>query len=118
MDISQDMAKLLRMAQHNEYEEHDDVYKNFAEKAKEEGFPQIAASFAMIAEIEKAHGDRFGRTADLLESGKLFSSDGKTRWICMNCGYIYEGETVPEKCPVCDHDKGYFIRLEQSPYES
>ena len=118
VDISQDMAKLLRMAQHNEYEEHDDVYKNFAEKAKEEGFPQIAASFAMIAEIEKAHGDRFGRMADLLESGKLFSSDGKTRWICMNCGYIYEGETVPEKCPVCDHDKGYFIRLEQSPYES
>ena len=118
VDISQDMAKLLRMAQHNEYEEHDDVYKNFAEKAKEEGFPQIAASFAMIAEIEKAHGDRFGRMADLLESGKLFSSDGKTRWICMNCGYIYEGETVPEKCPVCDHDKGYFIRLDQSPYES
>lgn len=118
VDISQDMAKLLRIAQHNEYEEHDDVYKNFAEKAKEEGFPQIAASFAMIAEIEKAHGDRFGRMADLLESGKLFSSDGKTRWICMNCGYIYEGETVPEKCPVCDHDKGYFIRLEQSPYES
>lgn len=118
VDISQDMAKLLRMAQHNEYEEHDDVYKNFAEKAKEEGFPQIAASFAMIAEIEKAHGDRFGRMADLLENGKLFSSDGKTRWICMNCGYIYEGETVPEKCPVCDHDKGYFIRLEQSPYES
>ena len=40
------------------------------------------------------------------------------KFVCTVCGYIYEGETVPEKCPVCDHDKGYFIRLEQSPYES
>ena len=28
-----------------------------------------------------------------------------------------EGEKVPEKCPVCDHDRGYFIRFELSPFE-
>ena len=106
------------MAQHNEYEEHDPVYKVFGEKAKEEGFPQVANSFFMIAEIEKIHGDRFGRFADLMEKDRLFASDQKTSWICLNCGYIYEGEAVPPKCPVCAHDKGYFIRLEQSPYEN
>lgn len=118
VDITDDMIKLLRMAQHNEYEEHDPVYKVFGEKAKEEGFPQIASSFFMIAEIEKVHGDRFGRFADLMEKGQLFVSDQKTSWICLNCGYIYEGEAAPEKCPVCSHDKGYFLRLEQSPYEN
>ena len=35
VDISEDIAKLLRMAQHNEYEEHDSVYKAFGEKARE-----------------------------------------------------------------------------------
>ena len=117
VDISEDLAQLLRMAQHNEYEEHDDVYKAFGEKAKEEGFPAIASTFFMIAEIEKVHGDRFGRFAELIEENKLFRADEKTSWICLNCGYIYEGEAAPQKCPVCAHDQGFFIRLEQSPYE-
>lgn len=116
VDITNDVAELLRMAQHNEYEEHDSVYKAFGEKAKEEGFAKIAASFFMIAEIEKVHGDRFGKFAKLLEENKLFVSDVKTGWMCLNCGYIFEGEEVPDKCPVCDHDKGYFIRLELAPY--
>lgn len=116
VDLTDDLAKLLRMAQHNEYEEHDDVYRRFGEKAREEGFAEVAASFMMIAEIEKSHGDRFGRFAEYLEQDKLHASDGKTLWICLNCGYIYEGERVPEKCPVCDHDKGYFIRKELSPF--
>lgn len=116
VDLTEDLSKLLRMAQHNEYEEHDDVYKKFGEKAKEEGFDKVAASFFMIAEIEKYHGDRFGRYAEYIEQNKLHGSDGKTAWICLNCGYIYEGEKAPEICPVCEHDKGYFIRLEQSPF--
>lgn len=116
VDITDDLAELLRMAQHNEYEEHDDVYKRFGDKAKEEGFLKVAASFHMIAEIEKYHGDRFGRFAEWLENNKLHVSSVSTGWICLNCGYIYEGEAAPEKCPVCDHDKGYFIRLELSPF--
>ena len=116
VDISDSLSELLRMAQHNEYEEHDDVYKNFGDKAKEEGFDKVAAAFHMIAKIEKYHGDRFGKFAELLEQNKLYVSDVKTGWICLNCGHIFEGEAVPEKCPVCDHDKGYFIRIELSPF--
>lgn len=116
VDLSQDVAKLLRFAQHNEYEEHDDVYLHFAEKAKEEGFQRIAASFQMIAQIEKTHGDRFGLFADLLEQNKLFVSDVETAWMCLECGHIYRGTNVPEECPVCHHNRGYFIRLELAPY--
>ncbi len=116
VDLTENLGELLRMAQHNEYEEHDDVYRNFAEKAKEEGFPQVAASFRMIGDVEKMHGDRFGRFAQWLEQNQLHVSDVKTGWICLNCGHVFEGETVPEKCPVCDHDRGYFIRLELSPF--
>lgn len=116
VDLSEDLSELLRMAQQNEYEEHDDVYKRFAEKAREEGFLRVASSFFMIAEIEKFHGDRFGKFADFLEQNKLHVSDVKTGWICLNCGFVIEGLGVPETCPVCDHDRGYFIRLELSPF--
>ena len=64
VDITQSVSELLRRAQHNEYEEHDPIYKAFGDKAMEEGFPAVANSFHMIAEIEKLHGDRFGKLAE------------------------------------------------------
>lgn len=24
------------------------------------------------------------------------------KWVCTICGYVYEGETAPETCPLCD----------------
>lgn len=116
VDLSDDVAKLLRFAQHNEYEEHDDVYLHFAQTAKDEGFAKIAGSFQMIAEIEKTHGDRFGLFAELLEQNKLFVSDVDAAWMCLECGNIYRGKTVPKECPVCHHNRGYFVRLELAPY--
>lgn len=116
VDCYDDVEKLLCTAQHNEYEENNPIYPSFAEIAKKEGFSKVAASFQMIAEIEKVHGDRFGKYADMLKKNQLFVSDVSTGWICLNCGYVYEGEITPSMCPVCQHDQGYFIRIECSPF--
>lgn len=112
IDIDNSIITLLNSAHHNEYEEYDDVYKSFAEVAQSEGFLEIAGTFRNIAEIEKTHGDRFQKFAQLLREDKLFVSDIKTKWMCLNCGFVFEGTTVPPACPVCRHDRGYFIRLE------
>ena len=84
--------------------------------AQQEGLSAVAASFHKIAEIEQAHGNRFGRLADLLEQGKLFVSDVQCAWMCLNCGYIFEGTAAPKVCPVCQHDQGFFVRLEMAPF--
>lgn len=118
VDITDSIIELLRYAQRNEYHEYDDAYQAFAAKAMEEGFPQVANSFSQIAEIEKTHGDRFGHLADQMEQGKLFVSDVSCKWMCLNCGHILEGAQAPQMCPVCQHDQGYFIRLELAPYTS
>ena len=76
----------------------------------------VATSFYKIAEIEKTHGDRFGELADLMEQGKLFVSDITCKWMCLNCGHVEEGGAAPKICPVCQHDQGYFIRLELAPF--
>ncbi len=117
VDAHDDVLKLLQSAVHNEYEEHDPVYKNFANVASQEGFTNVAASFNMIAEIEKTHGDRFKKFADMLENNKLFISDVETGWMCLNCGYVYTGTKAPSKCPVCEHNQGYFIKLSLAPYQ-
>ena len=116
--VTNDVLRLLRDAQHNEYEEFDPVYPSFGEAARAEGFPEAAASFEQIARIELTHGNRFGRLADLLENGKLFVSDMKCGWMCLNCGYVLESLEAPRQCPVCSHDQGWFIRLEMAPYST
>lgn len=116
VDLQYNIAELLRAAQHGETQEHEDIYPHFAEVARQEGFEKVAYSFQSIAEIEKTHANRFCMLAEMLEQNKLFISDIETAWMCLNCGHILKGKQAPEKCPVCDHDKGYFIRLELAPF--
>ena len=94
-----------------------DSYPAFAEKAQEEGFAEAARHFRQIADIEKVHAQRFERFAKLMAEDKLFVSSVETGWMCLNCGHVLYGTKAPGKCPVCDRDQGYFIRLELSPYE-
>ena len=114
IDLYDKTLDLLKSAQHNEYEEYDPVYKSFGDEAEREGFTDVAKSFYNIAKIEKIHGDRFGKFIDLMQSNKLFISDVETGWICLNCGHIYRGKNVPESCPVCQHARGYFVRVEMT----
>lgn len=117
VDLSDQPEKLLELARDHEMDEYGDIYPAFADKAQEEGFTEIARHFRQIAEIEKVHADRFERFAKLMREGKLFVSGVETGWMCLNCGHVLQGKQAPAKCPVCDHDQGYFIRLELSPYE-
>lgn len=117
IDLAEQPVQLLELARSHEMDEFGDVYPAFAEKAQEEGFPEIARHFRQIAAIEKVHADRFERFAKLMRENKLFVSDVETGWMCLNCGHVLQGTKAPGKCPVCDHDQGYFIRLELSPYQ-
>ena len=118
VDITQDPADLLRRAEHNELEEFEDVYPAFAKTAEEEGFPAIAYSFREIAKIEQTHAKRFGYLAKAIEEGTLYAGSAKQAWMCLNCGYIVNAVNVPARCPVCDHDQGYFAPLALAPYSS
>jgi len=116
IDLAPDLPNLLRAAQHNEYQEWEHDYSHFAKVAREEGFLEIGKHFETIADIEHIHGDRFGRFAELLEKGELFSSQTVTRWMCLNCGHVVEGTLAPAVCQVCKHPQGYFVRMDMVPF--
>ena len=118
VDLYADLLDYLRAAQHNEYGEWEHDYANFARTAMEEGFPLVGKLFENIANVEKIHGDRFGRYADMLEQGQLFASDTEVEWMCLNCGYVVDATAAPAHCPVCRHPQGYFVRVELAPYHS
>ena len=45
---------------------------------------------------------------------KTASSQKKVVYICSVCGYVYEGDPLPEDfiCPLCLHDAKYFVKSE------
>ncbi len=86
---------MLQSAARHEFKESEQIYPEFANIAREEGFAQIAQDFENIASIEKSHGERFRRFAQLYSEGRLYSSDEPVMWVCTNCGYIIELPCVP-----------------------
>ena len=116
-EVETSTLTLLRAAEKHEAAEHDEIYKSFAEIAKEEGFMDIYTLFNNIASVEKVHSERFNNYATMLENGSLFKATNKLQWMCTNCGYIYEGESAPAKCPVCEYTQDYYIRFNESPFE-
>lgn len=103
-------ANLLDAAEGENYE-WTDMYKGFAEVAKEEGFPQIAYWFEEVGKIEKGHEERYRTLLSNVKAEKVFKKEDKVVWQCRNCGFVYEGEKAPEVCPVCEHPKAYFELL-------
>jgi len=101
-------AENLQAAAEGEHEEWSDLYPAFAAVAKEEGFPEIAAAFTMIAKVEQHHEARYRALWDNLQNGKVFEKDGVVIWKCRNCGYIHEGKAAPQKCPACLHPQAHF----------
>lgn len=105
--IGNTAANLLAAAA-GEHEEWIEMYRKFAEEAREEGFEAIAKQFEGVAAIEKHHEERYRKLLANLESGEVWERIGENRWQCRNCGHIYIGEKAPEVCPVCFHPKAYF----------
>ncbi len=101
----------LKAAADGENEEWTELYPHFADVAEKEGFKEIAVVFRKIAEVEKAHENRYRKLYETLESGNVFKSNGKIVWKCRNCGYLHEGEEAPKVCPACAHPQSYFERF-------
>ncbi|MDD6188798.1 MAG: rubrerythrin family protein [Clostridiales bacterium] len=101
-------AENLKSAAEGENFEWTEMYKEFAEVAREEGFDHIAALFESVAAIEKHHEERYLALLENVEEKKVFARDAEMIWICRNCGHIHVGSEAPEVCPTCAHPKAYF----------
>ena len=88
-----------------------EMYKEFAEVAKEEGFEHLAFQFAEVAKIEKHHEERYRKLLNNINEGVVFEGEEQVAWICRNCGYIHVGNAAPAVCPVCAHPQSYFQKL-------
>jgi rubrerythrin len=90
------------------------LYAEAAKVAREEGFPEVAASFEEISKVEKFHESRYRKLAANIANGEVFKKKAKIKWHCINCGYIHEGEEAPKDCPACKHPQAYYEVLAEN----
>ncbi len=98
----------LAAAADGENYEWTDMYDGFAKTADEEGFPELAEKFRLVAAIEKHHEERYRKLLANIENGEVFKRGDVKIWECRNCGHIVVGTEAPEVCPTCDHPLSFF----------
>ena len=111
--IGDTKANLAAAAEGENYE-WTDMYEGFAKTAEEEGFPELAAKFRAVGEIEKHHEERYRALLKNIETAQVFEKSEVKVWECRNCGHIVVGTKAPEVCPVCAHPQSYFEVREEN----
>ena len=107
-------AENLLAAAEGENYEWTDMYDGFAKTAEEEGFPELAAKFRLVAAIEKHHEERYRALLKNVETAQVFEKSEVKVWECRNCGHVVVGTKAPEVCPVCSHPQSYFELREEN----
>ena len=109
-----DTKENLAAAAEGENYEWTDMYEGFAKTAEEEGFPELAAKFRAVGEIEKHHEERYRALLKNIETAQVFEKSEVKVWECRNCGHVVVGTKAPEICPVCNHPQSYFEVREEN----
>ena len=107
-------AANLSAAADGENFEWTDMYEGFAKTAEEEGFPELAKRFRLVAAIEKHHEERYRALLKNIEMAEVFAKSEVKVWECRNCGHIVVGTKAPEVCPACNHPQSYFEISEEN----
>src|SRR5574344_2136495 len=81
-----DTKQNLSAAADGENYEWTDMYDGFAKTAEEEGFPELAAKFRLVAEIERHHEERYRALLKNVETMAVFEKSEVKIWECRNCG--------------------------------
>ena len=76
--------------------------------AEAEGKTAVAKYFGYVNKVEEIHASLYKKAME--NPSKISNED---YYVCKICGYIYEGETLPDDfiCPLCKHGAEDFEKL-------
>lgn len=108
-----DTVENLADAAAGEHEEWTNMYKEFAQTAKEEGFNDLASKFTQVGNIENTHEQRYKKLMETVKNDAVYTREEPVTWMCTVCGYTYFGKTAPKVCPVCGMPQEYFKEVKE-----
>ena len=73
-------------------------------------FEELATKFEMAGKAEANHAKILADYLESLQNGTKFSNARDVDWLCSACGYIHHGKSAPERCPLCNHSREYYVK--------
>ncbi len=104
-----DTLSNMEDAAKREHDEWGEMYPQFAQTAREEGFELLAIMFENIAAIEKNHEAIFLEMLAEKNQAEPRPSQFAGQYRCSSCGYVAQDNI--EACPVCGQS-GTFGRID------
>lgn len=98
-----------------EYYMGNQLYREYAQIANEEGYSDIGALFNGVANIDLNHGLQLQNYYNDVIRDQVFCKDDENLWICMQCGNILSGFCAPERCPICGFPQSFYRLYGQDP---
>lgn len=105
----------LLSSSQQEYYKGNQLYREYARIANEEGYTNIGSLFNGVANISLNHGLQFEMNYSNVLRNQVFCKNGETLWICMQCGNIFSGICAPEICPVCGFPQNVYRVYGEEP---
>lgn len=86
--------------------EFQNMYPKMIEDAKNENIEGALRSFNYANEVEKVHAQLFKKALENIDK-----KENIEYYVCPICGNTFEND-VPDKCPICNALKKFFIKIE------
>ncbi|MFX1298295.1 MAG: rubrerythrin family protein [Promethearchaeota archaeon] len=102
-------AENLQVAIDGEHYEVTEMYPPMVETAKKEGHKQGERSTNYALQTEKVHEKMYKAALEKVKSGEDIET--KAYYICPVCGYTFEGDELPDICPICKAKKESFMKF-------
>lgn len=102
------IEEALLSSTQQEYYMGNQLYREYALIADQEGYPDIEALFSGVANIDLNHVLQLDMIYDDVIRDQVFCKEQSTLWICMQCGNIMSGLCAPEICPVCNFPQSFY----------
>ena len=99
----------LEVTIEGEHYEVTEMYPPMVETAKKEVHKQGERSTHYALETEKVHEQMYKAALEKVKSGKDIET--KSYYICPVCGYTFEGDDLPDICPICKAKKESFMKF-------
>jgi rubrerythrin len=100
----------LEAAKSGENYEVNEMYPPMLETAQEEDEKAAIRSFNAALETEKVHEGMYEKAiASISEWNDI---EAVTYWVCPICGQTFEGDDIPDRCPICNATSDKFMKFE------
>ncbi len=98
----------LETAAKNEINNATIIYPAYSKIAFDERYMEVSVLLSMIVRADDNFGRICSNDAMMLTNGTFFTKSEPKKWICNRCGFIYNGYTAPDLCPLCNMPQGYY----------